>query len=375
MSQHQICSLRESDRNDRRILIHGVRSPSQLPTPSSTLENLDGEKEGCIVPRLSIVIPALTGEEVLERGLVSLLENRPADCEIVVVNACAYSDPYALADEVRFVEIAAGSQLVDCLNLGLRQSVGDVVHFVEAGTLVQEGWSDAALAHFHDPRVGLVAPLRLQADEPQRIVSAGIDYRATGRVNQRGNNQTLAGAWEKVCPVLGGPWPGLFVRRNAVQKLDGFDKKMGDEFAAAELALRMKAAGYLGVYEPNARMWVDTSTEEATASWWQRLKQAYRNERFFWRGAAATGWIKGMFCHPWSVAAETVGTVCRGKLPWSLVGRFWGCMALGESVSYHLRLQSLRQNGLGKSTHESARNSHLLGPNRQSAATQLVAGK
>ena len=38
-------------------------------------------------PRLSIVIPMTTGPEPLEETLVSVLENRPDDCEIIAVIA------------------------------------------------------------------------------------------------------------------------------------------------------------------------------------------------------------------------------------------------------------------------------------------------
>ena len=49
--------------------------------------------------RLSIVIPVLGSLDGLEDTLVSVLENRPADCQIVVVLNQPYDDPYDLKDE------------------------------------------------------------------------------------------------------------------------------------------------------------------------------------------------------------------------------------------------------------------------------------
>ena len=60
------------------------------------------------VPRLSIVIPALASVEALERTLVSVLEKRPADCEIIVVLNTSYDDPYQLTDEVHFASARKG---------------------------------------------------------------------------------------------------------------------------------------------------------------------------------------------------------------------------------------------------------------------------
>ena len=52
-------------------------------------------------PALSIVIPAPSDSAALEATLVSVLENRPADCEIVVSLGFEYADPWNIADEVR----------------------------------------------------------------------------------------------------------------------------------------------------------------------------------------------------------------------------------------------------------------------------------
>ena len=60
------------------------------------------------MPRLSIVIPVLGDPQQLDDTLLSVLENRPANCEILVVHNQPYHDPYNLSDEVRFVEAERG---------------------------------------------------------------------------------------------------------------------------------------------------------------------------------------------------------------------------------------------------------------------------
>ena len=58
--------------------------------------------------RLSIVIPVLGDQKPLDDTLVSILENRPANCELVVVHNTPYNDPYGLSGEVQFVQAPAG---------------------------------------------------------------------------------------------------------------------------------------------------------------------------------------------------------------------------------------------------------------------------
>ena len=105
-------------------------------------------------PRLSIVVPTLTDTAALEETLVSVLENRPDDCEIVVPLACEYADPWNIAEEVRFVQAPAGSSLVGCINLGVSSSRGEVINVLAAGWRATEGWTDRPLEHFDCDRVG-----------------------------------------------------------------------------------------------------------------------------------------------------------------------------------------------------------------------------
>ena len=65
--------------------------------------------------RLSIIIPVLGNPTRLDDTLVSVLENRPANCEIIVVHTRPYDDPYELSGEVRFLKARRKAGLAECL--------------------------------------------------------------------------------------------------------------------------------------------------------------------------------------------------------------------------------------------------------------------
>ena len=91
------------------------------------------------------MIPAFDSAS-LEDTLVSVLENRPADCEIIVVLAVPYTDPWSIGDEVRFVQAPAAATVVDCVNVGMASSFGEIAHVLRSGWRATDGWADAALA-------------------------------------------------------------------------------------------------------------------------------------------------------------------------------------------------------------------------------------
>ena len=111
------------------------------------------------MPRLAIVISAVGTAESLEATLLTVLENRPDDCEVVAVTNFPYADPYQLAGEVRFVVQPAEADLVACVAAAIPLVRSPVVHLIAAGCEVTEGWADRALEHFADLSVGAVAPL------------------------------------------------------------------------------------------------------------------------------------------------------------------------------------------------------------------------
>ena len=126
------------------------------------------------MPRLAIVISAVGKIESLEGTFLSVLENRPSDCEVIVALNQPYSDPYDLKDEVRFVEAAGRPSAIGALNQALAASRAPFVHLLARGCEVTDGWADRALSRFGDRQVASVAPVVCDAQDRERIFAAGV---------------------------------------------------------------------------------------------------------------------------------------------------------------------------------------------------------
>jgi GT2 family glycosyltransferase len=201
------------------------------------------------VPKLSIVIPALDSATRLEQTLVSVLENRPPQTEVLVALGFPYADPYDLAGEVRFVEAPPGADFATAANLGFAECAAPIVHLLDCGTEVAEYWTERPLDHLLEPRVAAVGCLVLDAADKKSIVSAAVDYLPSGRVVRNVVGRTPP---REETAVLGAGLPAAFYRRNAVEAVGGFDATVG-EFADVDLALRLKAAGWTALLEPRSR--------------------------------------------------------------------------------------------------------------------------
>jgi len=264
---------------------------------TATRRSAEIEKEGP-VPRLSIVIPCHGGAAEFDATLVSVLQNRPADSEVLVVHTAPYDDPYDLRGEVNFLQESA-EQTARLINAGLREARGELVLVVGCGLEIVEGGLGAALALFRDPEVASVTPLVVTPD--QHLVAAGVYWSWGGqRQVARDRRLLLPGSARLRSRILGPTLAAGLYRRAVLDALQGFDESVGDGLADVELALAIRALGRLNVCEPALRLVTSLPVESPAMSGFAHGRSA---ERLFWRYGPSLG---DMALHPLAVLTDLV---------------------------------------------------------------------
>jgi GT2 family glycosyltransferase len=272
------------------------------------------------VPRLSIIIPVLGNPTLLDDTLVSVLESRPAKCEIIVVHTEPYDDPYDLAGEVRFLKARRRAGLAGCINLGLAASEAPVVHVLACGVEVSAGWADAALRHFRDPQVAAVAPVVLHRNDRQTVVSAGLGYRTEGTVWRLGQSRAAAEAGKDADHFRGPDTLAAFYRKSALEAVGGFPRWATATLAGIDVALALWHAGFRSASEPQCVVRADGDAV--------RERPGFRHgrdaERLFWRWASTHGRLRSLLAHSALLAGECTIGLWRPLLILRLTGRAWG---------------------------------------------------
>jgi GT2 family glycosyltransferase len=236
------------------------------------------------VHRLSIVIPCPVFNQSAEDTLVSVLQNRPANCEVIVVTAGKYDDPYDLDGEVKFVEEEGNSGLTKLVNCGFEAASAEVVHLLLPGVQALDQWTDAALYHFEDPQVAAVSPALVANANEVRAISLGVGYWACGVRCVMGKGTKLTDPRIAKTAILGPCFEAGFYRRSVFSALGGFDERMSVHGADVELGLAMRQLGCQTVAEPASTM--VRGKVNVCASSFQRARQAERLfRRYSTRGA------------------------------------------------------------------------------------------
>jgi hypothetical protein len=244
------------------------------------------------VRKLSIIVPVLGRLEHQENTLVSVLQNRPDDTEVLVVLNRPYADPYDLAGEVRFLQARRRAGLVECLNLAIRECQAPLVHVLACGVEAVEGWTASPLRHFRDPQVAAVAPLLLSTDEPRHIVAAGVGYSRGGalRLVGQGRAEGTLGPWTS--QMLGPSLLAGFYRKAAIEAAGGFDASLG-RAADIDLAMRLRASGHRLLLDPQSKMQVTADCPLAARG----FRAGLEAERLFLRHVPEGRWIGALAAH------------------------------------------------------------------------------
>jgi hypothetical protein len=252
--------------------------------------------------------------------LLSVLENRPHDCEILVSLNHPYADPYQLQGEVRFLPQLPRVTVIERLNTAIAACRTPFVHVLASGCAVEDGWADAALARFGDRRVGSVSPLALSQDT-KRVFAAGIKYRASGarELIAHGQPQLPDNADGM---LIGPPIFAGFYRKAALEFLGGFSRQLGLPQADVDIALMLKQAGFTAALECKSRVWCSPEVDPRESAW----RSSLHAERLFWRNLPQRGRIGAVVSHAGSVTAEAIRGLTTGRVLAQLAGRTVGLL-------------------------------------------------
>lgn len=252
--------------------------------------------------RLSILIPWRESSSLFEGTLVSILANRPANTEVIVVHRGSYDDPYALGREVLFVEHDEDASLAALVNRGLQVAGGDVVHLLACGITVEEGWSDGVREVFaEDPSLGGIIPLVVDAANPKRIVNTGVSLSMTGAPKTIGVGRSVS---RPAVHAWGPSRLAGFYRLSAVRELGGYCEEVG-EHADVDLAGSLLQADYEISTAPECQLAYDTSELTAVSA------TAAEEERVYWRHRPLLGAVS-LLAHFASAACASVVSLCTG---------------------------------------------------------------
>ncbi len=226
------------------------------------------------MPRLSIVVLARTGEfSLFEDTLAAILRNQPESSEIIAVHDGGYGDRHDLRGVgVRLAQVRGAKSPADLFTATLSHCRGEFVHVLQAGMLVDEGWCEAALAEFRDPRVAAVTPLIVSEAHPDRLVAAGLSCSRTFKPRLVGKNRKIGAAGSGKLTPLGPTLWAAFYRMLSLRPVFKTLREIPRDLLDLEIALCHRELKLLNPL--SVRSIVSVESPQAL---WRRIRPSERS--------------------------------------------------------------------------------------------------
>lgn len=276
----------------------------------------------------SIVIPSQRRADLLRLCLESISRFAPPQTEIIVVDdgspGAAASHAALSFPGVRAVRLPRVYGFCVAANRGIATARGAVIELLNDDTQVDRGWAEAALRCFADPQVGAVAPLVLRGvpgDTVAEIDSAGDGYDPGGFAWKNGHRQPLTQMYLQRRPVVAASASSVFLRRSALERSRLFPERFVSYFEDVDLSLRLQAAGFRIVYEPESRLWHRGGSSYGRPRRALVERQSCNEERLFWRHLCRAWQWRAVARHLAVLAGKAIRRCREGMFVPFLMGR------------------------------------------------------
>ena len=204
-------------------------------------------------PTVSIVVPVRNGAATIGELLDSLLK-RDYDknrLEIVVVdgNSTDGTRDVVVKYPVKLL-IQEGEGLNGGRNTGIKSSRGEIVAFTDADCVVPKDWINKIVENFRDPQVGCVGGSSKGWHNDFLSQYADDSIFPTQRIFKKRQKLDRITLFFN-CPA----GSNMAFRREALEKVGGFDEDIRYGFDEDELVERVCKAGYKMVLDPEVLVW------------------------------------------------------------------------------------------------------------------------
>ena len=212
-------------------------------------------------PRVSVVIPNRNGVGTAEGGrylemvLSTLREQSFQDFDVTVVDNGSIDGSVEYLErewpEVRALAMGENAGFAAAVNRGIESTSGEYVAVLNNDVELNRDWLRVLVDELdREPDVGFATGKVMRYDRRNVLEQVGLELYTCGRFEPRGIDEVDVGQYDKPRELAMATAAAVLYRREAVEQVSGFDDDYFIYCEDADLCLRMRLAGFRGVYLP-----------------------------------------------------------------------------------------------------------------------------
>ena len=174
---------------------------------------------------VSVVIANKDGERFLKRCLESILVEKGSYEVVVVDDGSKLPTPgVGSRKRVRLIGLSRNMGAAEARNIGVANSTGKYILFLDVDTKIHSGWYKGILAFFKRNKKTGAAQVKILRMDRSEFDSAGEFMGPFGFLVERARGAKDEGQFNKESKIFSGKSAGMIIRREVFEKLGGFDK-------------------------------------------------------------------------------------------------------------------------------------------------------
>ncbi|MGI0059697.1 MAG: glycosyltransferase family 2 protein [Nitrosotalea sp.] len=208
-----------------------------------------------VLPIVSIIIINYNGYYYLDRCIESILQSSSPNCEIVVVDNASIDKTvekirHKFDGRVKVVALSRNCGPAIARNRGASITTGKYLGFLDNDTVVDPDWAAQAVKKFEEDRsIGVIQCKLVLLGEKSKIDYVGEFLGQNGFLVQVAfAGETDCGQFEEDYEILAAKSAGMFIRKDAFDRIGGFDEDYFMYVEETDLGWRSWLAGYKSVY-------------------------------------------------------------------------------------------------------------------------------
>ncbi len=235
-------------------------------------------------PDISIIIAARDAEKYIQTCLDSLLQEKPSNYEIIIVDDASEDDTlkilkkYQKQSNIVLHSFPTQKGAAAARNFGATESRGAYLFFLDSDTKIPTGWSKA-IPQLYKKNPNAIMICKLLRFHSNRFDSAGEFLTPFYLLIDRAKADFDTGQFEKELPVFSGKSAAMLIQKNRFELLGGFDEKMEWLVEDTDLCFRNWLAGFTVVYQPAITVFHNDPTYEKSKGYYRKLQPRYRGCR------------------------------------------------------------------------------------------------
>lgn len=284
-----------------------------------------GERS-CMV---SVVIPAYNEEATLPVCLEALRTGTRLPAEIIVADGGSTDRTVAVAESLGAVVVPnPGRTAASGRNTGIQRAKTNIVAFIDADCVPVAGWLEAIERRFAQGAIDGVAG-KVMPRTPRNACEGYWNHLAWEVIMRFGDEPSAIDARDLSHSVI---TASCAWRREALERLQGFDEWFGNNAEDIDLTWRALDAGCVLVYDPAVAVWADgalTPREVRRKAFRNGVSSSKLQKRYGGRVSCDPSIYRLLVANLRRQTGCDMPNLERQELIWHLLGKYAGSIRYG----------------------------------------------